>query len=82
MVDLVKLFESTMVKRKKNPDRQFDLKYRSIKDVQTIKIIGKSKKSFPQNLHKRELLKGFEDSLSFSGELQIQLGVASSFLVE
>ena len=74
MVDLCRAFERNFEKRKINPSHKFEVKFRSRKDVQVIKIPGKHIKNglmFPRACGPVKL-KGFEDWASFKGEVVIQ----------
>ena len=74
MVDLYNAFVTNLKKKQKNPSHVFDLKFRSRKGVQVIKIPGSKIKD--GYMFKRfcgeEKLKGFEDWSSFMGEVVIQ----------
>jgi len=81
MVDLYKAFDTNFAKRRKNPSHNFDIKFKSRKDVQVIKIPGKCIKEgyiFKKSCGV-EKLKGFEDWASFSGEVVVQKDRCGNF---
>lgn len=82
MVDLINAFSTNIKKRKKDASHTFQLSFRTKKDVQTIRIPGKSVLKgcvlFPKFTDK-EPLKCEEDFSQYSGELKIQMDRCGDF---
>ena len=74
MVDLYRSFDTNFKIKKKNPSHTFEIKFRSRKDVQVIKIPGSVIKNgyIFKSFCGKDKLKGFENWSSFMGEVVIQ----------